>query len=144
MRARTLSTEAKTGTVAADYIESVKYRKRVVAYPEILKEHPAQQVLKVFEENNKPPPADPAPPVKGLIKILTQDIQGMPGLLVYGDGKEIGARLFTGCEVRLVGIPERRFVVDEIFWDFEEARLREIGTNIYYTVPWDCVEFLDE
>jgi len=55
--------------------------------------------------------------------------------------REIGARLFKGCRVKLVGVPQRRFVVDDIFWDYEAVRLRELGCDIEYVVPWDCVEF---
>ena len=45
--------------------------------------------------------------------------------------------------MRLVGIPERQFIIREIFWDYEEVRLGAPGTNTEYVVPWDCLE-LDE
>ena len=141
MRARIVATKVPKGSIAKDYIESVEDRKRAVEHRVGQDVLPARQVLKVFEDHDSPATADPAVPVKGLIKVLTHDMQGMPGLLVYGDGREIGARLFKGCLVRLVGIPERKFVVVEIYWDDQEVRLREVGSDIEYVMPWDCVEF---
>lgn len=139
MRARIVTNEIRRGSIAKDFIKAVEDRKRVstTMEPERLQ---ALQVLDVFEDHNKPLPDDPAPPVKGLVKVLTHDIQG----LLVGDGKTIGARLFKGCHVRLVGIPERKFIVDDIFWDQEEVRLVEPSTGTAYSMPWDCVEFLGE
>ncbi len=137
MKARIVTNEIRRGTVAKDFIKSVEDRKHVSTSsmePERLQ---ALQVLDVFEDHNKPLPDDPAPPVKGLVKVLTHDIQG----LLVGDGKTIGARLFKGCHVRLLGIPERKFVVADIFWDQEEVRIKEEGTKVEYVVPWCSVEF---
>jgi hypothetical protein len=142
MRERIITNGVPNGSVAGEYIKTVEERKLCRAHSARPETRPAEQVLRVFEDHNRPLPADAAPPVKGLIRVLTQDMQGIPGLLAYGDGREIGARLFTGCEVRLVGIPERRFVVTDIFWDYESVRLKEVGgVRACYTVPWDCVEF---
>jgi len=142
MKARIIATEITRGTVAKDFIKSVEDRKSLstTMEPERLQAH---QVLKVFEDHNKPLPDDPAPPVKDLVEVLTRDILDMMGLLV-GDGKEVGARLFKGCPVRLIGIPDRKFIVVDIFWDDGEVRVKESGTDIGYVMPWDCVEFWDK
>ena len=141
MKARIVTNQITTGSVAKDYIKAVEEQvpsSKTLLQPVGLDAH---QVLDVFEDHNKPVPADPAPPVKKLVKVLTHDIQGMTGLLACGDGKEIGARLFTGCHVRLLGVPDRKFIVVDIFWDEEEVKIEEPGTGIGYRLPWDSVEF---
>jgi hypothetical protein len=148
MKARPLLASAiGTGHVARDYIRLVQQTGNSQAMDIPPKEQGAQKVLGFFEEHNRPLAIEPAPPVKNLIKVLTHDMQGMPRLRVCGDGKEIGARLFTGCSVRLVGIPERKLIVDGIFWDHEAVRVKEVGKGkgkgICYTVPWDAIELPD-
>ncbi len=76
--------------------------------------------------------------------VLTESLQGTPNLVGDNNGRIDGARLFRGCRVRLRGIPERTFVVKKIFWDFGEARIREIGGAAEYVVPWDCLELCKE
>ncbi len=144
MRKRVITNGLPNGSVAREYIKTVEERRLCLAHSARPETRPAEQVLQVFEDNNTPTPTDPAPPVKELIKVLTQDMQGIPGLLAYGDGREIGARLIKGCRVKLLGVPQRRFVVDDIFWDRESVRLRELGNDTEYVMPWDCVQFLDE
>jgi hypothetical protein len=144
MKSRPAATEINTGSVAKDFIKSVKGQKCPVLThtgQDVLRVH---EILGAFEDHNKPSYDEPVVPVKTLVKVLTHGMQGMPGLLVYGDGKEIGARLFRGCPVRLIGIPERTFFVDDIFWDREEVRVREVGSDTEYVMPYACVEFYDE
>ena len=100
--------------------------------------------LESFRDYNKPLLEESAPPVKNLVTVLNRGLQGMPELLVDEQGRMSGARLYVGCPVRVVGIPERKFFIREIFWDYEEARIHEIGTHIEYVFPWDCLEFPQE
>jgi hypothetical protein len=58
--------------------------------------------------------------------------------------REIGPRLYKGCAVKLVGVPERAFYVDEVFWEFEEVRIIEPATGIGYVVPWNCLRLAEE
>ncbi len=84
----------------------------------------AHDVLESFRDHNEPIPEEPAPPVKCLVRALNRGLQGMPELLADEQGRMSGARLYVGCPVRVVGIPERKFFIREIFWDYGEARIR--------------------
>ena len=137
MKARIVTNQITTGSVAKDFIKSVETPQCSRTAPSKPVGLDAQEVLDFFQDHNKPLPDDPAPPVKDLVTVLTHDIQG----LLVGDAKDIGARLFKGCHVKLLGVPDRKFVVDEILWDREEVRIKEEGTGIGYRLPWDSVEF---
>lgn len=143
MKARLLTSAITTGHVATDYLRLVLANQNPSTADTLPQAHAAHLVLESFKDLNTPPPDESAPPVKSLTMALTRDLRGIPGLSV-GDCNEIGARLFRGCRVRLRGIPERTFVVKKIFWDFGEARIKEIGRDTEYAVPWDCLELCKE
>ena len=83
-------------------------------------------------------------PIKPLVIVLTEGLLGIPNLVADADGRIDGSRLYRGCRVWLRGIPERQFIVRAIFWDEGEARVRELGTEIEYLLPWDCLRFSGE
>lgn len=139
MRTRLFASAMGTGHVARDYIRLVHQTRTSSAGDSPPRGPGAQEVLGSFEDHYRPIPVEPGPPVKTLVTILTRDLQGIPSQ-PSGDRNEIGARLFRGCRVRMIGIPERHFVVHEVFWDYGEVRIKEVGRDTQYVVPWDCLE----
>jgi hypothetical protein len=143
MKARLLTTEIKTGQVARDFIHLASENQDRSRNDTGSEFRPAHAVLESFEDQSRSIPADSIVPIKRLVKVLTESLQGMPGL-VTDDGRTSGARLFRGLKVRLRGIPERQFIIRDIYWDFGEARIKEIGADTFYLVPWDCLEIIQE
>jgi hypothetical protein len=140
MKARLLSNVLCSGNAARDFLRIVQNNPYSLTSNSRPHGQAAHVVLESFEEQNKQLWDEPAPPVKSLTSVLTRTLQEIPNSST-GNRKEIGAWLFKGCRVRLVGIPERSFIVDTVFWDYESVRVREVGTEIYYTIPWDAVEY---
>ncbi len=143
MKALLLSNAMTTGHAARNYIELVRQVHNSET-PNRPWSQGANEVLESFRDHNKPIREESAPPVKRLVRALNRGLQGMPELLADNQGRMSGARLYVGCPVRVIGIPERKFFIREIFWDYEEARIHEIGTHIEYVFPWDCLEFPQE
>jgi hypothetical protein len=143
MKARLIARAMVTGHAARDYLREVQQTRNSSAGNAPPNGQGAQEILESFQNHNRPLPADPAPPVKNLTAVLTRGLQGMHNP-APGYRNDIGAALFKGARVRLVGIPERLFVVREVFWDYGEVRIKEKKTGIEYVVPWDCLEMAQE
>jgi len=146
MKARLLTNSMLAGNASRDYLRLV-YEGQKSSTPEIrLKCPAAHDLLDSFEEYCKPFVEQPVIPIKRLVSGLNESLQGVPSLLTDKDGNISGAGLFKGCKARLRGIPERLFIVCEIYWDYEEVRIKEIGGDtdgdIQYVVPWDCLEVI--
>ncbi len=143
MKARLLTNAMQLGHVSRDCIRLV----REDHHPStpILRPHAqrAVDVLESFQDTNSLPPADPAVPVRRLVRVLTEGLRGTLSRLPE-DSRIEGARLFRGCRVRLAGIPERVFVVVDFDWDRGEVRIKELGGGTQYLLPWDCLEFVEE
>jgi len=143
MKARLVSNSITTGNIANDFIRSVQENRNSLT-PDGPHAPAADEVLESFRGHCKPPSTEPVLPIKALVKVLTDRLQGMPGRSADGNGKIDGSQLFKGCRVRLRGISERQFIIRDVFWDYEEARIREIGTKIEYVLPWDCLLISEE
>ena len=143
MKARLLSNAITTGLIARDYIRSVQGPEHSLHPRARLQAQAAHALLESFQDHDKYPAVEVAPPVRGLVAVLTEGLQGIPSLR-REDGRVAAERLFNGCHVRLIGISERLFVVRDIFWDQEEVRIGETGRTTEYVVPWDCVELCEE
>jgi hypothetical protein len=144
MKARFLVRSMTTGQVATDFIRLVNANQNRSTADTQPKAPAAQEVLEFFEGQDRSVPVDPIVPIKRLVMVLTEGLRGMPDLLADDSGRIEGAGLYRGLKVRLRGIPERKFIISDIFWEYEEARVREIGTNIEYLLPWDCLRFNGE
>ncbi len=144
MKARIVKNLLQIGHTARDFIRLVRRNENSSMAHTQSTGHAATQMLESFEEIKLQPHVQTVIPVKGLVSTLTESLQDIPDLLTEDNGKMSGARLYVGCPVRVVGIPERKFFIREIFWDYGEARIREIGTEIEYVFPWDCLEFPQE
>ena len=144
MKARLVTNAIQSGHAARDYMRLVYGSPNSSSVDTGSKGQAAHELLRVFEEHNRPSPIEPVIPVRSLVSVLTHDMRGLGDFSPGEHGKTEGARLYVGCPVRVVGIPERKFFIREIFWDYEEARIHEIGTHIEYVFPWDCLEFPQE
>ena len=142
MKARLLSNAITTGHVARDYLRQIRNPSTTDTPPE---GQGAQEVLESFREHNSPVSVGFVPPVKDPDGGSYQ--RSPRNEAIHGIGTvtgEIGPRLYKGCVVKLVGIPERAFFVADIFWDNEEVRIIEPATGIEYVVPWDCLRLAEE
>ncbi len=144
MKARLVTNAIQSGHAARDYMRLVYGSPNSSSLDTGSKGQAAHEILRVFEEHNRPSPIEPVIPVRSLVSVLTHDMRGLGDSSPGDHGKMEGARLYVGCPVRVIGLPERSFVIREIFWDYKEARIHEIGTHIEYVFPWDCLEFPQE
>ena len=143
MRARLVSNTISSGHMARDYIRAVRERGNS-AIPDMPgRVGRAHAVLESFDDHYKPASEEPGPPVKSLTTVLTNGLRGMPGLS-REDGGIDAASLYRGCRVRVAGIPERLFVVHDIFWDKREVRIKEMGRGVEYVLPLDCLRLAEE
>jgi hypothetical protein len=79
------------------------------------------------------------------VRVLTESLRGTPNVVADDEGRIEVANLYRGCRVRLRGIPERQFTIIDIYWDYGEVRIKEIGQDrMFYLVPWDCLEIVRE
>ena len=104
----------------------------------------AHDLLDCFEETQESFLDKHVIPIKRLVRGLNESLSGIPSLLSEKDGTMSGAGLFKRCKVRLPGIPERQFIIHDIYWDYGEVRVREIGTRVEYVLPWDCLRICHE
>jgi hypothetical protein len=141
MKARLLSTAIRTGHAALDFIRLAQRNDHSSASAARPKAQLANAILESLDDQDRTLP-DFAVPIKRLVTVLTESLHGMP-LDNPGDRIE-GAKLYRGCKVQLRGIPERRFIIRDIYWDDQEVRVKELGAEIYYLLPWDCIEFDEE
>lgn len=145
MKARFLVRSMTTGHVATDYLRLVHANQNPSTADTRPKAPAAHEVLEFFDDQDRSLPVDPVVPIQRLVRVLTEGLQGTPNLVANDNGRMDGARLYRGCKVRLRGIPERQFIIRDIYWDYKEARVSEIGTDdVEYVLPWDCFRFLDE
>lgn len=145
MKARFLVRSMTTGQVATDFIRLVHANQNPSTADTRPKAPEANEVLESFEGQDRSVPVDPIVPIKRLVMVLTEGLRGMPDLLADDSGRIDGSRLYKGCRVRLRGIPERQFVIRDIYWDYGEVRIKEIGQDrLFYLVPWDCLEIVRE
>jgi len=144
MKARLFTNSMQSGHVARDYIRLVREGHNSLTADTRPDGKAARAVLESFEDQNQSIPADPVVPIKPLVRILTESLRGTPNLVADDDGRMDGARLFKGCKVQLRGIPERQFIIRDIYWDYEETRVSEIGTDVEYVLPWDCLRLSEE
>jgi hypothetical protein len=143
MKARIVSNAITTGSIARDYIRSAQGLEHSTPSSTRLQAQAARAILESFQEPDEYLAIEATPPIKRLVAVLTEGLQAIRGLR-REDGRVAAEMLFRGCHVRLIGIPERYFVVRDIFWDYQEVRIREPRTKIDYVVPWDCLVFRDE
>jgi hypothetical protein len=144
MKALLLRNALQSGNVASDYIRLVTENDKCAISDVQAASRPARAVLEFFDDHNKSLSLEPVVPFKSLITALTEDLREMSHLIADNDTRMDGASLYKGCRVLLRGIPERQFVIHEILWDYKEARIKEIGQDTWYLVPWDCLEVLQE
>jgi hypothetical protein len=145
MKARLLRNSLKSGHVASDYIRLVTKNKNYSASDVRPVVQLAHAVLESFEDQSRSIPDDPVVPIKNLITVLSESLRRTASMAADDEGRTEGANLYRGCRVRLRGIPERQFVIHEIFWDCGEVRIKEIGRDrLFYLVPWDCLEMAEE
>jgi hypothetical protein len=142
MRARLARNWMQLGHIARDYIRMVEESQNSSTANPKSEGRAAHTILESLEDQDRSLPVDPVVPIKSLVTVLTESLQGMP--VADTDGGISGARLYRGCPVRLRGLPERRFIIRDIYWDCEEVRVLELGTEVYYLVPWDCLQFDEE
>ena len=144
MKAQFITNSMRMGSVARDYVRLVCENQKSSTAHTQPKAPAAHEVLEFFEDQDRSLPVDSIVPIKRLVMVLTEGLCGVPDLLTDDNGRTDGSRLYRGCRVRLRGIPERTFVVKKVFWDFGEARIKEIGRDAEYVVPWDCLEFTQQ
>jgi hypothetical protein len=145
MKAQFITNSMRIGSVARDYVRLVYENQKCSTAHTRPKTPAAQEVLEFFEDHDRPLQVDPIVLIKRLVRVLTEGLRDMPNLLADDNGRIDGSRLYRGCRVRLRGVPERQFIVREIFWDCEEVRIKEIGQDrLFYLVPWDCLETVRE
>jgi hypothetical protein len=145
MKARLLATAITTGHVAADFIRMVHANQNPSAADKPPQAPAAHAVLELFDDQDRSLPVDPVVPIKRLVRVLTEGLRGMPNLVGDDDGTISGARLFKGCKVRLRGIPERQFIIHDIYWDYQEVRVRQLGSSsVEYVLPWYCLRLSEE
>ena len=124
MKARLLTNELQSGHIARDFIHLALGHHNSTPRGATPVGKAAHVLLESFEDHDRPHLPEPVIPIKRLVKVMTEGLQGMPNLSVDGEGRIEGAKLYRGCKVRLRGIPERRFIIYEIYWDYEEVRVR--------------------
>jgi hypothetical protein len=145
MKARLLRNSLQSGNVARDYIRLVTENNNCSASDVRPAAQLAHEVLGFLEAYERPIPVESVVPIKSLITVLTESLRGTPSLATDDNRRIEGANLFKGCRVRLRGIPERQFVIRDIYWDYGEVRIKEIGQDrLFYLVPWDCLEIIQE
>lgn len=145
MKARLLRNSLQSGHVARDYIRLVTENSSCSTADVRQTAQLVHEVLGFLETHERPIPVEPAVPIKSLILVLTESLRGTRNLTTGDEARIDGANLYRGCRVRLRGIPERQFIVHEIYWDYEEVRIKEIGQDrLFYLVPWDCLQFSGE
>ena len=142
MKARLFTNFMRSGHIARDFIQLALADPNSAPCNARPNEKAACAVLESLEDQDRSLPVDPVVPIKSLVIVLTESLQGIP--VADTDGGISGARLYRGCPVRLRGLPERRFIIRDIYWDYEEVRVLELGTEVYYLVPWDCLQFDEE
>jgi hypothetical protein len=138
MKARILSNALNTKNGARDYIRLVESNRNASILDQT-RAPAAHDALESFRDHYKQPADDPVVPIKVLVKVLTESLQGMPMTSGEDDGEIDGSQLFKGRKVGLRGVPERQFVIRDIFWDLGEIRIEELGTDIEYVLPWNCL-----
>jgi hypothetical protein len=145
MKARLFANTMHGGHVARDYIRLVQRSHSSTGLRVPPNRQTAHAVLESFGDQDRAHELDPVVPIKSLIPVLTESLRGTPGPRNDDEDGIEGANLYRGCRVRLRGISDRQFVVREIFWDYGEVRIKEIGQDrMFYLVPWDCLEIVSE
>jgi hypothetical protein len=142
MRARLARNWMQSGHIARDYIRLVHESHSSSTTNSRSEGTSAHEILESLDDQSRTSPADFVVPVERLVTVLTESLQGMP--LANSEGRIDGAKLFRGCKVRLVGIPERQFIIRDIYWDDQAVRVKELGTEVYYLLPWDCIRLCGE
>ena len=140
MRAKLFANSMQCGHIARDFIDLTRRNQKSALAGTGREGKAARVVLESFEDQNRALPIDPVVPIQRLVTVLTESLQGMPSL-VSDNGRPSGASLFRGLKVRLRGVPGRKFAIRDIYWDFQEVRVSEIGAEVDYVVPWDCLRF---
>jgi hypothetical protein len=141
MRARLVTNLMLGGHVARDFINLAAAKPHAIS-PDIPPKEPAAHDILDFFEDRDTPFLDEAVPIRKLVRVLTESLNGTPP--ADDAGRTIGARLFRGCKVRLRGIPDRLFIIRDIYWDYGEVKVKEIGSDTSYLVPWDCLKIVTE
>ncbi|MGO9569307.1 MAG: hypothetical protein ACLP5H_17360 [Desulfomonilaceae bacterium] len=145
MKAQLITNSMRMGSVARDYLRLVHANQNPSTADTQPKAPAAHEVLGFFEDQDLSLRVDPAVPIKLLVRVLTESLRGTPSLATDDNRRIEGANLFKGCRVRLRGIPERQFVIRDIYWDYGEVRIKEMGQDrLFYLVPWDCLEIIQE
>ena len=109
MKARLVKNLLQIGHTARDFIRLVRRNENSSMAHTQSTGHAATQMLESFEEIKLQPHVQTVIPVKGLVTALTESLQDIPDLLTEDNGKMSGARLYVGCPVRVIGLPERKF-----------------------------------
>lgn len=144
MRAKLFANSMQCGHIARDSIHLTRRNQKSALADTGPEGKVARAVLESYEDQNRSITADPIVPIRPLVRGLTESLRGMPTLVTDDKGRINGASLYKGCKVRVMGIPERRFTIIDIYWDYDEVRVREKGTNVEYVFPWDCLDFAEE
>jgi hypothetical protein len=144
MKARLLKNSLQNGHIARDYIRLVQRNQGLSTADVAPEENAAHAVLESFEHQDRSTPADSIVPIKPLVRGLTESLRGTSNLVADDKCRIDGASLYRGCPVQIVGIPERLFIVRDVYWDYAEVRIKQKGKSTEYVLPWDCLRFVEE